>query len=164
MTRILRGNEDQANIRRVVGTYGYMSPEYAMVGLFLEKSDVFSYGVLLLEMFHLQTNLYTFEAWKLWNEDNVLAMVDKLVCDPCHHREILRCIHVGLLCVQEMAKDRPTMSTVISMLNSEIVDLPSPKQPAFILKQIAKDAKSPSQHGQRRCSINDVTVTIVQGR
>ncbi|KAK0580221.1 hypothetical protein LWI29_038202 [Acer saccharum] len=44
---------------------------------------------------------------------------------------ISRCIHVGLLCVQEFVKDRPTMSTVISMLNSEIVDLPTPKQPAF---------------------------------
>ncbi|GKV19157.1 hypothetical protein SLEP1_g29451 [Rubroshorea leprosula] len=103
-------------------------------------------------------------AWKLWNDDNILAMVEKVVCDPCHRREILRCIHVGLLCVQEMAKDRPTISTVISMLNSEIVDLPSPKQPAFILKQIVRDAKSSSQNGQRRCSVNNVTVTIVQGR
>ncbi|GKV19155.1 hypothetical protein SLEP1_g29448 [Rubroshorea leprosula] len=153
---------------------GYMSPEYAMVGLFSEKSNVFSYGVLLLEIVSGRRNtsfgndedtssLLEY-AWKLWNEDNVLEMVDKLVCDPCHCREILRCIHVGLLCVQEMAKDRPTMSTVISMLNSEIVDLPSPKQPAFILKQNAKNAGSSSQHGQQRCSINNVTVTIVQGR
>ncbi|GKV19159.1 hypothetical protein SLEP1_g29453 [Rubroshorea leprosula] len=174
MARIFRGNEDEANTRRVVGTYGYMSPEYAMVGLFSEKSDVYSYGVLLLEIVSGRRNtsfgndedtssLLEY-AWKLWNEDTVLAMVDKLVCNPCHCREILRCIHVGLLCVQEMAKDRPTMSTVISMLNSEIVDLPSPKQPAFILKQIATDAESPSQHGQQRCSVNNVTVTIVQGR
>ncbi|GLT45634.1 hypothetical protein SLA2020_194530 [Shorea laevis] len=174
MARIFRGNEDEANTRRVVGTYGYMSPEYAMVGLFSEKSDVFSYGVLLLEIVggrrntsfgNDEDNSSLLEyAWKLWNEDNVLAMVDKLVCDPCHCREILRCIHVGLLCVQEMAKDRPTMSTVISMLNSEIVDLPSPKQPAFILKQIATNAESSCQHGQQRCSINNVTVTSVQGR
>ncbi|GLU23145.1 hypothetical protein SLE2022_391720 [Rubroshorea leprosula] len=137
MVRIFRGNEDEANTRRVVGTYGYMSPEYAMPS-----------GI----------------SWKLWNEENVLAMVDKVVCDPCHCREILRCIHVGLLCVQEMAKDRPTMSIVISMLNSEIMDLPSPKQYAFILKQIATDVTSPSQHGQQRCSINNVIVTALQGR
>ncbi|GLT45644.1 hypothetical protein SLA2020_194620 [Shorea laevis] len=174
MARIFRGNEDEANTRRVVGTYGYMSPEYAMVGLFSEKSDVYSYGVLLLEIVSgrrntsfgndEETSSLLEYAWKLWNEENVLAMVDKVVCDPCHYGEILRCIHVGLLCVQEMAKDRPTMSTVISMLNSEIMDLPSPKQPAFILKQIATDATSPSQHGQQRCSINNVTVTILQGR
>ncbi|GLT45638.1 hypothetical protein SLA2020_194570 [Shorea laevis] len=174
MARIFRGNEDKANTRRIVGTYGYMSPEYAMVGLFSEKSDVFSYGVLLLEIVSGRRNtsfgndedtssLLEY-AWKLWNEDDILAMVDKVVCDLCHHGEIIRCIHVGLLCVQEMAKDRPTMSTVISMLNSEIVDLPSPKQPAFILKQTATDAEYPSRHGQQRCSVNNVTVTIVQGR
>ncbi|GKV19165.1 hypothetical protein SLEP1_g29459 [Rubroshorea leprosula] len=174
MARIFRGNEDEVNTRRVVGTYGYMSPEYAMVGLFSEKSDVFSYGVLLLEIVSGrrntsfgndgETSSLLEYAWKLWNQDNVLVMVDKLVCDPCHCREILRCIHVGLLCVQEMAKDRPSMSTVISMLNSEIMDLPSPKQPAFILKQITTNAESSSQHGQHRCSINNVTVSIVQGR
>ncbi|GKV19156.1 hypothetical protein SLEP1_g29449 [Rubroshorea leprosula] len=65
---------------------------------------------------------------------------------------------------REMAKDRPTMSTVISMLNSEIVDFPSPKQLAFILSQIATDAESASHNGQQRCSINNVTMTIVQGR
>ncbi|GKV19170.1 hypothetical protein SLEP1_g29462 [Rubroshorea leprosula] len=141
MARIFRGNEDETNTRRVVGTYGYMSPKYAIVGLFSKKSNVFSYGVLLLEIVSGRRNTsfgndedtssHLEYAWKLWNEENVLAMVDKVVCDPCHCREILRYIHVGLLCVQEMAKDRPTMSTVISMLNSEIMDLPSPKQPCF---------------------------------
>ncbi|CAL9775807.1 unnamed protein product [Musa acuminata subsp. burmannicoides] len=50
MARIFRGNQDEANTNRVVGTYGYMSPEYAMEGLFSVKSDVYSYGVLLLEI------------------------------------------------------------------------------------------------------------------
>nr|KJB12744.1 hypothetical protein B456_002G034400 [Gossypium raimondii] len=50
IARIFGGDENQANTKRVVGTYGYMSPEYAMHGRFLEKSDVFSYGVLLLEI------------------------------------------------------------------------------------------------------------------
>ncbi|KAL3576111.1 hypothetical protein D5086_021394, partial [Populus alba] len=50
MARIFCGNEDQVNTTRVVGTYGYMSPEYLMKGRFSEKSDVFSFGVLLLEI------------------------------------------------------------------------------------------------------------------
>ncbi|RHN45917.1 putative protein kinase RLK-Pelle-DLSV family [Medicago truncatula] len=50
MVRIFGGGEDQANTRRIVGTYGYMSPEYAMQGLFSEKSDFFSFGVLILEI------------------------------------------------------------------------------------------------------------------
>ncbi|XP_037497558.1 G-type lectin S-receptor-like serine/threonine-protein kinase At1g11300 [Jatropha curcas] len=143
------GNEDQAILsegfvtRRVVGTYGYMSPEYAMGGRFSEKSDMFSFGVLLLEI-----------AWKLWNEGNNAALVDPVVSDPCYQAEISRCIHVGLLCVQEFAKDRPTVSTVISMLNSEIVDLPIPKQPAFTERQVALDSAGSSQQSLKNCSVN----------
>ncbi|GKV42309.1 hypothetical protein SLEP1_g49722 [Rubroshorea leprosula] len=174
LARIFGDNEDQANTKRIVGTYGYMPPEYAMEGLFSEKSDVYSYGVLLLEIVsgkrnngfdhdeHLSLVGY---AWKLWNEGNILALVDNMVADPSHDEEVLRCIYVGLLCVQEFAKDRPNMSTVISMLNSEIVDLPRPKQPAFILKQNnASDAESSAQHDQQRCSLNYVTQSTVQGR
>ncbi|MBA0549779.1 hypothetical protein Golob_020793, partial [Gossypium lobatum] len=57
MARIFGGNENQANTKRVGGTYGYMSPEYAMRGQFSEKSDVFSYGVLLLEIISGRRNI-----------------------------------------------------------------------------------------------------------
>ncbi|XP_076908342.1 G-type lectin S-receptor-like serine/threonine-protein kinase At4g27290 [Bidens hawaiensis] len=50
LARSFGGNETQANTERVVGTYGYMSPEYALDGIFSIKSDVFSFGVLLLEI------------------------------------------------------------------------------------------------------------------
>jgi hypothetical protein len=99
----------------------------------------------------------------MWNADNIVALIDPTVSEPCFEREILRCVHVGLLCVQELAKDRPTVSVVISMLKSEIVDLPRPKKPAFTERQIALDTES-SQRSQRICSVNDVTVTMVQGR
>ena len=80
-----------------------------------------------------------FQAWKLWKADNIVALIDPVISDPCFRLEISRCIHVGLLCVQEFVKDRPTMSTVISMLNSEIVDLPTPKQPAFTERRNARE-------------------------
>ena len=104
-----------------------------------------------------------FQAWKLWNADNIVALVDPMVSEPCFQKEILRYIHVGLLCVQEFSKDRPTVSVVISMLKSEIVDLPRPKQPAFIERLTASDSKS-TQCSQGICSVNNVTVTMVQGR
>ncbi|KAM3701884.1 hypothetical protein ACJW31_05G209500 [Castanea mollissima] len=150
--RIFRGNENQANTRRVVGTYGYMSPEYAIEGRFSEKSDVFSFGVLLLEI-----------AWKLWNSDNTVALIDPMISEPFFEMEILRCIQVGLLCVQEFAKDRPTISVVVSMLKSEIVDIPRPKKPAFTERLIALNAES-SQCRKSTLSVNNVTVTKVQGR
>ncbi|XP_059437188.1 G-type lectin S-receptor-like serine/threonine-protein kinase At1g11330 [Corylus avellana] len=166
MARIFGGNEDQANTTRVVGTYGYMSLEYAMKGQFSEKSDVFSFGVLLLEIISGRRNssFYAcFQAWKMWNADNIVALTDPIIREPCFEMEILRCIHVGLLCVQDFANDRPSVSIVISMLKSEIIDLPLPKQPAFTERQIAPDASS-SQNNLSKCSINNVTVTMVQGR
>ncbi|RVW13825.1 G-type lectin S-receptor-like serine/threonine-protein kinase [Vitis vinifera] len=113
IARIVGGNQDQANTMRVVGTYGYMSPEYAMEGRFSEKSDVFSFGVLLLEI-----------AWTLWCEHNIEELIDEIIAEEGFQEEISRCIHVGLLAVQELAKDRPSISTVVSMLSSEIAHLP----------------------------------------
>ncbi|XP_030439807.1 G-type lectin S-receptor-like serine/threonine-protein kinase At1g11330 [Syzygium oleosum] len=173
MARIFGGNENQANTRRVVGTYGYMAPEYAMEGRFSEKSDVFSFGILLLEIISGRRNTSFHEedqclsllglAWKLWNEDNVLALVDPNIPVTCFEVELLRCINVGLLCTQERAKDRPSISTVISMINSEIVDLPRPKQPAFTARKLTQDTDSSGQ-SQKTCSTNDVTLSVVQGR
>ncbi|KAK6229113.1 hypothetical protein SCA6_018064 [Theobroma cacao] len=95
-------------------------------------------------------------AWKLWKEDNIFGLVEMGVSDPSYdEKQILRCIHVGFLCVQESAKDRPIMSRVVSMLNSEIVDLPTPTQPAFIGGQINQDAES-FPNNEDRFSLNDV--------
>nr|XP_023911302.1 G-type lectin S-receptor-like serine/threonine-protein kinase At1g11330 [Quercus suber] len=174
IARIFRERENQANTKRVVGTYGYMSPEYAMQGIFSEKSDVFSFGVLLLEIVsgRRKTSFYDDEqyylslvgfAWKLWNNNNIMAFVDPTIWDPCFQMEMFRCIHVGLLCVQELARDRPTISNIISMLSSDIVDLPFPKQPAFTERQIASNCK-PTQQGQIRLPSCNVTLTTVYGR
>ena len=187
---------------------GYMSPEYVIEGRFSEKSDVFSFGVLLLEIISGRKNtvfyndeeflsllglvshlvasffeslhcflffkvlvlvltisiMFSFlQAWKLWNSDNTVALIDPMISEPFFEMEILRCIQVGLLCVQEFAKDRPTASVVVSMLKSEIVDMPRPKKPAFTERLIALDTES-SQRRKSIFSINNVTVTTVQGR
>ncbi|KAH9715640.1 hypothetical protein KPL71_021136 [Citrus sinensis] len=121
IARICRGNELQANTGRIVGTYRYMSPEYAIQGIFSIKSDVFSFGVLLLKI-----------AWDLWTSNRTLELIDPILEDEYSSKPmLLRYVNIALLCVQESADDRPTMNDVVSMLTNEAAALLPPKQPAF---------------------------------
>ncbi|KAF3954927.1 hypothetical protein CMV_019792, partial [Castanea mollissima] len=99
IARIFDGIENQANTKRIIGTYGYMSPEYAMQGLFSEKSDIFSFGVLLLEIVSGRRNISFYDddqyylslvgfAWKLWNDGNSMALIEPLIWDPCFQMEM----------------------------------------------------------------------------
>lgn len=98
-----------------------------------------------------------------WLGDNILSLVDPGIYDPSLHNFILRCIHIGLLCVQEHAIDRPTMAAVVSMLDSEIANLSPPSQPAFILKQNMLSSIS-SEERDKLYSMNSVTITTINGR
>ncbi|KAK4851124.1 hypothetical protein QYF36_012586 [Acer negundo] len=81
-----RGDDKEANTKRIAGTYGYMSPEYATDGKFSLKSDVFSFGVLLLEIVsgkknrgfcHPDHHLNLLgHAWVLWNNGKALEVKD----------------------------------------------------------------------------------------
>ncbi|KAF7842197.1 G-type lectin S-receptor-like serine/threonine-protein kinase [Senna tora] len=104
----------------------------------------------------------TRRAWKLWNEGNISSLIDPEIYDPHFQEDILRIIQVGLLCVQELAKERSTMAAVTSMITSEIVNLPSPTQP-FTKKQCTVSVGS-SQQNDGIISINYVTLTKIQGR
>lgn len=175
MARICGGDETEANTRRVVGTYGYMAPEYAMDGIFSVKSDVFSFGVLVLEIvsgkknrgfYHAnnQLNLLA-HAWKLWREGRGQEVMDPAIGEVYSACEISRCIQVGLLCVQEQAEERPSMATVLLMLSSETTTLPQPKHPGFCLgRRPAETESSSSKPDESSVTVNEVTVTILDGR
>ncbi|KAG2300920.1 hypothetical protein Bca52824_037392 [Brassica carinata] len=170
LARVFRANEDEANTRRIVGTYGYMSPEYAMEGLFSEKSDVFSLGVIFLQIISGRRNSHKEDndlnllayAWKLWNEGEAASLADPVVFDECFEKEITKCVQIGLLCVQEFANNRPNVSTVIWMLTTENMNIPKPKQPAFIAGSGVSEAESSDQIHQN-VSINDVSLTAITG-
>ncbi|XP_048140782.1 G-type lectin S-receptor-like serine/threonine-protein kinase RKS1 [Rhodamnia argentea] len=172
MARICGADQIQGNTNRVVGTYGYMSPEYAMGGIFSIKSDVYSFGVLLLEIIsgkrntacHPENPSYNLvgHVWELWNEGNCEDVIDESMGDSCAKEEALRCIQIGLLCVQELAEDRPNMSAVVFMLANKDVVLASPKRPAYVVKSRYHGGNPSARDGT--ASANDVTISMVEGR
>ncbi|KDP20845.1 hypothetical protein JCGZ_21316 [Jatropha curcas] len=173
MARILRADQIQEKTNRVVGTYGYMSPEYAVLGNFSVKSDVFSFGVVLLEIvsgkksngFKQEDSSFCLigHVWELWSKDDVLKIVDSSLEGSYPPHEVLRCIQIGLLCVQENAIDRPAMFEVILMLSSETA-LPSPKKPAFIFIASSSNNNSFGAGEERSSSVNEVTITAFVAR
>ncbi|XP_077220110.1 receptor-like serine/threonine-protein kinase SD1-8 isoform X2 [Tasmannia lanceolata] len=171
--RIFGGDQIEGNTKRVIGTYGYMSPEYAMDGLFSEKSDVYSFGVLVLEIVSGRKNRGFFYAeddnllghtWRLWKEGNSLELMDPSMGASCVISEVLRCIQVGLLCVQARAEDRPKMSAVGLMLSSENPTLPQPKQPGIFAGRSSLPMVDSSSAMQDSCTTNEITVTVLEAR
>ncbi|KAI4334055.1 hypothetical protein L6164_018792 [Bauhinia variegata] len=173
LARIVGGKETATNTNRVVGTYGYMSPEYALDGLFSVKSDVFSFGVVVLEIITGRRNTGFYQAahelsllgyaWHLLKVDRALDFMDQTLCQTCKTDEYLKCVTVGLLCVQEDPNERPTMSNVVFMLGSESSTLPTPKQPAFVVRR-CPSSRASSSSKMESCSHNELTVTLEYGR
>ncbi|KAK7405141.1 hypothetical protein VNO78_06339 [Psophocarpus tetragonolobus] len=172
IARIFGGDQTEGNTKRVVGTYGYMAPEYAADGLFSVKSDVFSFGILLMEIisgkrnrgFYLQNkspNLVT-HAWSLWKEGKALEMVDSNIEDSCVVSEVLRCIQISLLCVQQHAEDRPVMSSVVLMLGCES-ELAEPKEPGFYVKNDPGTITFNTGRSEM-FSTNEITMTLLEAR
>ncbi|CAL5393183.1 unnamed protein product [Camellia sinensis] len=172
IARSFGGNETEANTNRVIGTYGYMSPEYAMDGLFSVKSDVFSFGVLVLEIVSGKKNKGFYHpghshnllghAWRLYEEGKSLELIDEALWDSCYQIEMLRSIHVGLLCVQESPKDRPSMSSVVLMLGSEAA-LPQEQQPGFFSARNVHQTGSSSSK-EATTTGNEITSTTLNAR
>ncbi|KAK6154995.1 hypothetical protein DH2020_009243 [Rehmannia glutinosa] len=105
---------------------GYMSPEYAREGKFSLKSNVYSFGIIVLEILsgHRMREPYRMMplidyAWKLWNEGKALDLVDESLGGAFSGDEVLRCIQVGLFCTQPGPNYRPSMPTVLRILQGE---------------------------------------------
>ncbi|CAL5062374.1 unnamed protein product [Urochloa decumbens] len=143
LARIFERDQTQAVTNRVIGTHGYMAPEYAMRGNYSVKSDAFSFGVMVLEIVTGRKNNQSYNSagqcqdllttvWEHWEAGTVMELVD-----PCMgggsfpEGDVLRCIQVGLLCVQGDPVARPVMSSVVTMLGSDMVTVQAPSNPVF---------------------------------
>ncbi|KAL5730609.1 hypothetical protein ACHQM5_003410 [Ranunculus cassubicifolius] len=173
IARIFEGDQTEARTKRVIGTRGYMSPEYAVDGHFSVKSDVFSFGVLVLEIIcgvknrgfsHPDHDLNLLgHAWRLWTEDKSMQLVDESVNSLWFVDEISRCIHIGLLCVQKDPNRRPSMSSVLLMLSSETV-LPAPEHPGFYIERNKFIEENSSSREKEIYISNDGTITLLEAR
>lgn len=96
------------------------------------------------------------QAWTLWNEGKALELIKLRIKESLS--EVLRCIHVSLLCVQQRPEDRPTMPYVVLMLGSDM-ELVEPKEPGFFPRKISDE---PNQN--ETSSNEELTITTLNGR
>uniref|UniRef100_A0A0C9RJF6 TSA: Wollemia nobilis Ref_Wollemi_Transcript_14652_2207 transcribed RNA sequence n=1 Tax=Wollemia nobilis TaxID=56998 RepID=A0A0C9RJF6_9CONI len=174
--------EDQSHLSTgVAGTLGYMAPEYIMHGQLTEKADVFSFGVLLLEIVSGKKNN------SVLSEEDMLPLLDATwkhyeagtiseTIDPClkqsmlYSEEMCRVSHIALLCTQGSAQLRPTMSEIVVMLTGKDNSLPLPTQPAMIDLNNAEHAKAAFEaanenlHNSVSVTVNDATCSVVEPR
>ncbi|KAJ3695983.1 hypothetical protein LUZ60_001360 [Juncus effusus] len=173
---------------RIVGTNGYIAPECFMRSYISTKSDVFSYGVIILEILSGKSvrdfegsgnspNLLSF-VWKKWREGEALNIIDQRLHGMYKVNEVLRCINIALLCVQLDPSKRPNMATIVLMLSSYTTSLAVPSVPAFFVDGNTvtldyagnSDARLDSRANARnrtksnQPSINDVTISEMDPR
>ncbi|CAA7040361.1 unnamed protein product [Microthlaspi erraticum] len=174
MATLFESDGAEASNTSVAGTYGYMSPEYAIDMICSVKSDVFSFGVLVLEMisgkknsdfFHTDEESLLNYVWRNWKEGKGLEMVDPVMeeASPSTFRpqEVLRCIQIGLLCVQECAEDRPPMANVVLMLTSDTTEMDQPRRPGFC---VSRNRSSPKTRNEDTWTVTHVTLSAIETR
>ncbi|BAH91689.1 Os02g0472700 [Oryza sativa Japonica Group] len=173
LASVFEGDHTNHITRRVAGTYGYMAPEYAVLGHVSTKSDIFSFGVIILEILTGRRNTISSETiwtehllsyvWENWTRGTITEIVDPSLRCRSAESEILKCIHIGLLCVQENPGDRPRMSNVILMIVGKSTTLPAPSRPAFLFRL---NDENHIHHGINNLnpSLNKVTITELEPR
>ncbi|KAK4588145.1 hypothetical protein RGQ29_019230 [Quercus rubra] len=170
MARIFEIDQTQDNTHKIVGTYGYMPPEYAIRGLYSMKSDVYSFGVLILEIISGKKNssfsspsnsenLLSY-AWKHWRDGTFLELLDPTLRDSYSRDEVKRCLHIGLECIQESPAERPTMASIVLMLNSYSVSLPLPQRPAFFLHSRTETRMPIKELGSDQSTSNGIPSSV----
>ncbi|CAN6199275.1 unnamed protein product [Urochloa humidicola] len=173
LARLLEEGHTESRTARIVGTFGYMAPEYAMHGNVSPKIDIFSFGVLTLEIVTMRNNCTSDEhgtvnllsdVWDHWTKGTISQMLHGSL--EGHARgQALRCIHVGLLCVQQDPVHRPDISAVVFMLTRDNMELQPPSQPAFFFGASVSNGQSsylydrPDFVLQQDFSVNGITLT-----
>ncbi|KAA3486214.1 L-type lectin-domain containing receptor kinase I.8-like [Gossypium australe] len=176
MAKFFKKDELEANTGRIVGTYGYVPPEYVRKGIYSTKYDVYSFGVLLLQIISGKRNSSltnigkcimlneNIQAYELWKQGREAEFFDASLDDSSLSCKLIRCMQLALLCVQENPADRPSMVKVFTILKNESsVAISVPKQPAYSITRYER--KESIDIGRKKYfSVNDASITQVEPR
>lgn len=138
----------------IAGTLGYMAPEYLVRGQLTEKADVYSYGVLVLEIvsgrknnaFVDDSSSLVQSVWQLFKRNKLVDSVDPRLENNFSEIEVSAVLQVALLCTQASVYLRPSMAEVVQMLTNEDCEIPEPNQPPFISTSSLKPTTSAGPH------------------
>ncbi|KAF2912052.1 hypothetical protein DAI22_11g226900 [Oryza sativa Japonica Group] len=146
ISKALKADADKDCTGVVVGSRGFMAPEYKQGGCLSLQTDVYSFGATLLQIIrgkHISPSSLALSdeshnygplnkwAWNLWKDGNLMELIDPSLHDENHASEIKRWVQIALLCVQQSPEERPSMWDVLLMLSCDSVILPEPKLPAY---------------------------------
>ena len=104
------------------------------------------------------------KAWELWNRDAAFELMDPLISDSCDQHQFVKCVHLGLLCVEDNALDRPTMFDFISMLGNDTAVLPLPKKPTFYRGSRAHQSEPQEIISSQEISASGLSISKMEGR
>ncbi|KAL2931571.1 hypothetical protein RDABS01_036981 [Bienertia sinuspersici] len=127
LEKLFKADQTQGDTQKIVGTYGYIAPEYAITGNYSVKSDVYSFGVIILEILSGCRNSYF--GMEALERGKAMDLVDSTLNNCFSKEEALKCIHIGLLCIQENADDRPKMNLIVATLNGQEINIPIQSHP-----------------------------------
>ncbi|KAG0492013.1 hypothetical protein HPP92_005411 [Vanilla planifolia] len=182
--------EDQSHLSTgLAGTFGYMAPEYIVHGQLTEKADIYSFGVLVLEIVTGRKNQNSIstsaeghslmqQIWQHYSCGTLVKLLDSELQGKCSEEEVLHVFHVGLLCVQASPALRPPMWKVVELLMTRTKDLPAPTVPPFInVKGSQSRSRSSTSEtsyllsssvtrslDSGQSSVNQLSVSVFQGR
>ncbi|KAG0481526.1 hypothetical protein HPP92_012384 [Vanilla planifolia] len=162
LAKLLSNSQSQYTTEQIEGTCGYMAPECIARGAFSAKSDVFSYGMLVLQIvtgrrngsfieIGRALNLQTY-VWQHWNQGKAEDVIDQALRGLYELEEVLRCLIIGLLCVQEDPANRPSMASVVLMLDGDTETLPAPSLPGYFT--------GASCGHSAKASVNEINFTV----
>ncbi|XVE88012.1 hypothetical protein DITRI_Ditri19aG0034500 [Diplodiscus trichospermus] len=159
---------------RIAGTSGYLAPEYALGGQLTKKADVYSFGVLILEIISGRSSskanwggtdkLLLERAWQLYKEGKLIDVVDPELGE-FPEEEVTRYMKVAFFCTQAAANRRPLMSQVLEMLARNIwLNEDVLTAPGFFQNGVASSRKKSLQSSAESTTyqMSSVTVTSTQ--